>query len=336
MAARWILGDEVADGALILFPGVLWAAAFPLLPEKSAAVGLLAFFAVAIVDAGHVYATLWRTYFRPEERSSSPIYWIAPLAVVAVVTGWFALGLPKVWSFVVYATLFHHFRQYYGMLRWYERLNGRTCRVSEGFLYLLLALPFALMHVRPEPALKDLMLYAKDDIFLAPNEAAWRTGLWLLAAVWAAWAAFEARLLARGVRELNRLLAVLAPAALSAWCFLKGKDAFSMILPLMIAHGVPYFAVVGLSLRRLDRRRFASTAWTLGLLAATAGGFGLLEWGLEEWALDINNAYVSSPIGFWNSLLLAAYLAPLLCHYILDGYIWTGRHREAKLVYARA
>lgn len=335
MTSAWILGSPAKDGALILFPGLLWAALFPFAPEESVLIGALAFFAVVIVDGGHVYATLWRTYFRGVERDSSPIYWQTPLAIVAVMTAWFAFGLPRAWSFVVYATLFHHFRQYYGMLRWYERLNSRACRISEFFLYALTITPFVLLHFRPEPALRDIMLYAHDDLFLTPDPRLWGIGLGVMAILWSAWAGFEASQFVDGKREWNRCLAIFAPAALAAYCFLWAKDAKAMILPLMINHGVPYFTVVALSLRRLEPRRYTALAWVAGMVVASAAGFALLETALERNVLTIDNAYVTYPLGFWNSLLLGLYLIPLLSHYVLDAYIWTGRHREARIVYAK-
>ena len=334
LTMRWILGSGAKDLLLILGPGLLAVPFFRLLPP-SFLLTVLAFLTFVVIDTGHVYTTVWRTYFRDEGRTSSRIYWVATLAIVLLMTPWFALGLPYAWSFVVYATMYHHFRQYYGMLRWYERLNGRACRVSEGLLYFLTIFPFVLMHFRPEPALQTMAMYAEHDVFLMQNPTVWRAGLWLLAAAWCGWLGFETSLWIDGKREPNRLLAVLCPSALACVCFLTGVDVVTLILPMLVNHGVPYFAVMTLSLNRIQPRRYSSLVWTAALIVGSATLFGLMEYGYENLVIDIDNRYTFRPIGFWQSALLGVYLVPLFCHYVLDAYIWTGKHREAKLVYGR-
>lgn len=332
----WILGSGTLDFLWILSPGLLAAPLLFVLPGPSVLLAALGFLIYVVIDTGHVYTTFWRTYFRGEERASTPMYWIAPLAIVLVMAAWFALGLPHAWAFVVYATLYHHFRQYYGMLRWYERLNGRACRPSQLFLYALTVYPFLLMHVRPDERLRELFLYVRGDVFLLPSPQLWEAGLWVLAGLWCAWIAFEVSLWSNGTRELNRLLAVLCPSALACVCFLTGSNAATLILPMLVNHGVPYFAVMTLSLRRLEPRRYRSLAWTALLVVASAAAFGFGEWLYETNAIEVSNRYLTERIGGWRSLLLGLYLVPLFCHYVFDAYIWTGRHREAKKVYGRA
>lgn len=331
--AAWILGSPAADGALILFPGMLLFPLFWSASESFLFVWMTLFTLVAI-DSGHAYSTVWRTYFRGEERRSSAVYWLTPLAVVAVMTLWFACGLPHAWKFVLYATMFHHFRQYYGMLRWYERLNGRTCSVSELFLYGLAITPFVLLHFRTEPRLHLITYYSAQNLFLFPNPEAWRIGLGAYAALWAAWIGFEAHLYSKGVREWNRLLAVFAPSALAAVCFLWGTNVATLVLPMVVNHGIPYFSVLSLSLGRLDPKRYRTLAWAAGIIVGSAVVFGGFANLLSVLAFTTVKDYVTRPVGFWESAALAVYLLPRFCHYILDGYIWTGRHREAKIVYA--
>ncbi|MBI4346593.1 MAG: hypothetical protein HY553_07040 [Elusimicrobia bacterium] len=333
---RWILGSGTLDFLWILGPGLLAAPLLFGLPGASVLLTVLGFLIYVVVDTGHVYTTFWRTYFRGEERRSSPMYWAVPVGIVLIMAPWFALGLPHAWAFVVYATMYHHFRQYYGMLRWYERLNGRPCRTSQLFLYALTVFPFLLMHLRPDERLRELSLYVQGDVFLRPSPALWTAGLWLLAALWGGWLAFEAALWMKGTREPNRLLAVLCPSALACLCFLRGSTAATLILPMLVNHGVPYFAVMTLSLRRLDPRRYRSAGFTALLIVASAAAFGFGEWLYETNAIEVSNRYQAERIGAGQSLLLGLYLVPLFCHYVFDAFLWTGRHREAKTVYGRA
>ena len=336
MAIRrgWILGSFGWDAALILFPGLLAAAVVWLAPEGSVPSVWMAFAAIIFIDTGHQYVTLWRTIFRRQERTSHPIYWVTPFLILLGMTAWFWLRLPYAWAFVVYVTVYHHIRQYYGMLRWYERLNGRRRVASESFLYALSVLPFVLLHVRPLPAMGMRGLYTDQDLFLAPHPGLYRIGLVIYGAVVAAWLLYELALWRRGVREINRSLAVLAPAVVQGGCFLLGRSLATIVVPLLIAHGIPYLAIISLSLTRVDPRGFRTLAKAAAVVLASVVVFGLMEWVYEERWLVISNAYVHAPIAWLQGVLLAVYLVPPLSHYVFDAHIWTGKHREAKLVYA--
>jgi hypothetical protein len=331
-SGAWILGKSYLDSLLILFPGLAGAALSRGLAADSTAFLLYAFFAVTLIDSGHVYTTVWRTIFRREERRSHPIYWLAPLLVFTGAALWIWCRAPYLWTFVVYATVFHHITQFYGFLCWYQRLNTRTCWISRGLLYALLILPFLLLHVRSFPAQK-IILYADRDILFFPHSGLLHAGLIGYGLVAAAWLVFEVRLLLRGIHEWNRMLAILGPALLYAWCFLRGRSTEEIILPLLLAHGIPYMAVMGLSLTRLNPSRFGSMAVACGAVIATAAVFGSLEWLYEEYVVDVSNDYLWIPTSLGYGLLVGAYLVPTLCHYIFDGRIWKGRHREARLIY---
>jgi hypothetical protein len=330
----WILGTSGRDAGLIVFPGLVGVALAWLLREGSPAAHLYAFCAVVLIDSGHVYTTAWRTYLRKEERQSHPIYWVAPLLVLSGVALWVWLRIPYLWAFVVYATAFHHIRQFYGMLRWYQRLNGRRCAPSAFFLYALTLLPLLLFHVRPPGSIQELVYYTNQDLFFAPHSELFHAGMALYGLTACAWLVFELALWSRGVHEPNRCFAVLGPALLYAFCFLWGDSIEEVLFPLLLAHGIPYLAIMSLSLTRLNARVFSTMAKVASLMTLTIAVFGVLEWLYEEHVIEISNAYVDLPVRFGDGFLIMVYLTPLLLHFIFDAYIWTGRHREATVVYA--
>ena len=118
----WILRKQNLDLSFILLPGIVGIILSLILKENSIPYVVYAFIALIIIDAGHVYITAWRTIFRKEERQSNNTYWLTPVATVILVFIWLKFQIPGFWSFIVYFTLFHHMRQFYGILRGYQKL----------------------------------------------------------------------------------------------------------------------------------------------------------------------------------------------------------------------
>ncbi|MCX7979178.1 MAG: hypothetical protein N2578_09265, partial [Bdellovibrionaceae bacterium] len=120
-----------------------------------------------------VYITSFRAFRRP-----TPHYAIKHALVFALIAlgsyAWMALGVPGFWSFVVYFTIFHHGRQFYGILRWYMGLNRRADRYSEWFLYLLTCIPLIFFHFRP---IKPFSIYGGSDNFFYPITEIYQMGI---------------------------------------------------------------------------------------------------------------------------------------------------------------
>lgn len=164
--AMWILGSFKKDALFFYLPGgiaMLLTVVFPHLGESSL---WYAFIATGLIDSGHVYTTFWRTLFHPEEFRSRKAYFILPVCFFFIFALWFKLGAQYLWSFVVYATLFHHIRQVYGVSKWYQVLNKKSDLISDKFLYLLAVFPMFAYHFRPGvPA----NYYSSQDLFLSSN-----------------------------------------------------------------------------------------------------------------------------------------------------------------------
>ncbi len=328
---NWILSQFSNDLIFIFLPGIASIAIFSRLPSNSIYLLVYAFFASTIVDSGHVYTTAWRTFFRKEERNSHPLYWIAPLTIITGVFLWVYFRIPYLWSFVVYATIYHHMTQFYGFLRWYQKLNKRISYFSGYFLFALILIPFILFHFRSLP---NERYYTDQDIFFYPNPAFFKIGLFIYASVVIAWLVFEAVLIYKKHFELNRFLALLAPAFLYAYCFLVGKNSIQILLPLLLSHGIPYMAVMSLSLGRLDPKAFHKVYKAVGIIALTAVVGGVANTLYETYVITISNGYVQNGISVIETLLIGIYLVPLFCHYVFDGYLWKSKHKDARLIYS--
>ncbi|MCB9730691.1 MAG: hypothetical protein H6746_19630 [Deltaproteobacteria bacterium] len=330
-ASRWILGSPARDLSAILLPGLAGLALASLLAADSRALVLGALVAAVVVDSGHVYLTAWRTVLRPAERRASRIYWGVPLAVVAAITLWLLLALPGLWTALVYLTVFHHVRQFYGVSRWYQKLAGRFDAPSGRWLYALTITPFLIFHVRPGVRIS---LFSGDDLLLHPHPGAWLLGLGLFAVLALAWLSREALLWRRGVREPGRVLSIAAPATLYALCFLVARTEATILVPLLLSHGIPYFALMGLSLRRLEPARYRTALGTVALLLLTAVVLGGAESWTEQNIITTETPnYARTGVSLAQALLTGLLLVPLLSHYIWDAFIWRGDHRDARTIY---
>lgn len=317
----WILGTLHKEMAFLYLPGtlsVLVAILFPALGETSIIYALLA---TALIDSGHVYTTAWRTFLHPDEMRSSKLYFIVPVVAFVVFSSWHILGFKGLWSFVVYATLFHHVRQVYGLSKWYQALNKRPDRISDYFLYALAILPMVAYHFRPEVPNN---YYSHNDLFLFPNINVLK-GLYLIyACVLASWIIYEMRIWKEGKKELNRILSVAFPALVYGYCFFVGKTVSQILFPLLFIHGVAYVGILSQTLNRTQTSRFRTFMVSLLVVVMTAVIFGLGESWMEN-----NMISVDPSTEFWPGLLIGLWLTPLFCHYFFDALIWKRTHRES-------
>lgn len=327
---RWILGSFQKDALFIFSPGIVGIVLASFLPEKSISFVLFAFFTAVIVDSGHVYTTAWRTFFRKEEVSSHWRYWAVPLGIMVGVFLWVRFKIPYLWSFVVYATVYHHMTQFYGFLRWYQKLNGGGSALSGRFLFALMIIPFILLHFRKLP---NGGIYTNEDIFFYPNDRFFQIGMIFYVVAVLSWLGHELLLIRNKTFKRGQFLAVLGPAILYGVCFLRGQNTVQVISPLLLSHGIPYMAVMDVSLPRINPKLFSTVYKAIGIVAATALIGGLIDLSFESTSIPISNEYVWTKVSVFNTLLIGIYLVPLLCHYIFDGVLWKSKHRDAKLIY---
>lgn len=322
----WILGSPVREFLSLYLPGLLGVVAAFLSPDLGDESLLYGIFAMGIIDSGHVYTTAWRTWLHPEEVRTSSGYWLFPLLFLALFSVWFYLEIPYLWAFVVYATFYHHARQVYGFSKWYQKLNRRSDRVSDYAVYLMALFPLIIYHFRPE-AIGSY--YTENDLFLYPWEEMRDTLLLIYLALVLSWIFREYRLWRNGTREVNRILSIACPGIIYAYCFLVGTTVTQILFPLLFLHGIAYFAVMGQSLSR-TQKRFSGKYLAIMTVLVTALMFGLMEAWFEE--NIVPRSLGENP--WLSSLVVGFSLTPLFCHYAFDAVIWRKGHREAGLVFA--
>lgn len=322
----WILRTPLRELTFIYLPGllaVMCAIFSPNLGEESLLYGLLA---MGVIDSGHVYTTMWRTWLHKEEVVTDKGYVLFPLFFFFLFTIWFYLEIPYLWAFVVYSTLYHHTRQVYGFSKWYQKLNKRQDTESDRYLYFFAYFPMVIYHFRPE-AIGNY--YTTNDLFLYPQPVLRDFLLYFYLMVLMTWGYREWNLWHTGIREANRIFSVAFPAAVYAYCFLAGATVTQVLFPLLFLHGVAYFGVMGQSMSR-TQKRFEKEGIALIIVLMTAVIFGLGESWVEENMVE--RVLGDEPL--LNSMIVGLSLTPLYCHYAFDALIWRKNHREAGLIFS--
>lgn len=314
----WIFGNLKRELLFLYLPGlvgILIACLDGKIGETSLLYGLLV---TAILDSGHIYTTFWRTHLHSDERKTSHAYWIVPIITFTGFATWFAMGWPGLWSFVVYASFYHHLRQAYGFSKWYQYLNKSYRKTSDVFLYVLSCLTLLAYHFRSGVMSN---YYSSDDLLMYPDENIFRivTGIFLTA--FASWIVYELVLWKQGFREYNRIMSVASPVLVYGYCFFIGRTVTEVIFPFTILHAVSYFGIMGQSLERTQKKRFPNFFYAFGIVLLTALIFGLMESAYEEHVVGMTGL---------QSVVIGLYLTPLFLHYYFDSRIWRKNHREAK------
>ena len=326
---NWIFGRMHRDLLAFYGTGVIACLIFAFIPENAGSYAVLAFVITAIIDSGHGYTTVWRAFRRPNKEYLRR-HIITLLAVAVTAAAWMASRVPYFWSFVLYFTLYHHIRQFYGFNRWYQGLNHRACPTGDKFLYALLIIPLALLHVRPGISFS---IYGVNEILFFPHAEVYQIGLLIYALVIAAWIFFEVKQWRTGYHEINRLSAIAIPAAFHIYCFLIADTMSQIIMPWLALHGVTYFAIMAFSLRRLEPTKWGVITSTLVIIATALWGGIFGAWLEDTFVIYKYSDENVSPVTILANTLV---IAPALWHYMVDGWIWKRSAPETRIVHTVA
>jgi hypothetical protein len=328
----WILDSYKKDLFLILIPGFfvfIFFYVFSLYSHETH-FEYFAFFVFALVDSGHVYTTLWRTYFNKTERIQDKRYLYVPLVIIAIFLSWHFFQLPYLWSFIFYATVYHHLRQYYGVLKWYEKKSKAYSIYSGRVLYVLCALPMIACHFRSN---LTIHFYTNDDFLSYPDPFLLLIFGSIHFVLFFSWLGYELYRFKTNQFNAQRFFALLLPIVLYSLVSYLGKDAAGVLMPLIIAHGIPYMAMMFIGMKKGQPDRFKNYKKIIAILILTAIFFGSLEFAFEQYGPNMDDKYLFLAPDFLESLLISFYLVPVLCHYYFDAIIWRRKHREADQIF---
>jgi hypothetical protein len=303
------------------------------------------------VDVAHVYSTLYRTYLDPEERARyRSLLYLVPLFCWIVGVMLHAMGGLVFWTVLAYLAVFHFVRQQYGFVAIYSREEPRNLwprRIDAAGVYLATLYPLVYWHAHL-PRHFDWFVSGDFPFHLPGWCASLFFVLWCLAL-----AGVFLKEIHRYVRtrELNvpRNLFI-AGTALSWWV---GIIHFNADLPFtltnVVAHGVPYMALVWLYGRKKSLRsapaavsKFSSLIYhPLALPLFFALLFGLAYFEEALWDALVWREHKELFHWLWSlppvhdgpllSLLVPLLALPQATHYVLDAFIWRVRRPKSEV-----
>lgn len=314
----WILNNFFKDFLFIITPGLWTLGLIYLFPENSLLFKITLVFLLSI-DSSHIYSTFWRTLFDKEEfKRSNFLYKISPLIIGFLLFLWFFLSIPYFWNFIIYLTVYHQIKQSVGLLKWYMKKNKHYDKNMPNIMYLTTITTFSIFHFRPDSVL--INFYSSNDLFTYPNNILYYISLFCLLSILLYWGIVEIKNIINKKFKLNQFLLMFFYLGVQIWCFLFGKNMIEIILPQLLFHAVSYQASIIQSVENLGRNK---SFWFRSLsILVFSFIIGFI-------ANDIENKISTNPNGdFINSLILAIYMIPTLCHHLWDAFIWKKSHPD--------
>ena len=337
----WI-HSPVFDGGLILGPPLAAVALVLLVPAmRSPSVPPWAWLVfVVFIDVAHVYSSLYRTYFDPDELARRrTLYLMTPVLCFAAGVVLYSLGSLVFWRLLAYVAVYHFVRQQYGFVMLYRHRAGERDpldrRIDALAIYATMLYPLVFWHAAP---VRQFSWFVEGDFVRLP---AWTPmlAIGLYTAVLGVFAARQIWLAVRGRRPNWGKIGVVGSTAAVWWVGIVALDSdFAFTVTNVVAHGVPYMALVWLyGRRRWSRPGAPRRGWLetihqptavvlfVGLLLALAyfeeGLWDVLVWG------EHGTLFGGLALPFELSDAMLALVVPLLTvpqatHYVLDGWIW--------------
>lgn len=294
---------------------------------------------VLMIDVGHVYSTLYRTYFdRQHLINHRTLLLAAPAISFVSAFGLHFISPQKFWTVLAYLAVWHFVRQQYGFLKLYSRkLNEPRWKIylQEAAIYAATLYPILFWHLSGD---RTFHWFVEND-FLLQSAPHWIPPLKMLyIAILGSYLLSE--LLFRNGQPIHfpRLLLV-AGTALSWYVGIVALNHdLSFTLLNVVSHGIPYIALVAVKSRSLQKSKNIRIKWIIliGYLLSL-WAFAYLEEGLwDGWIWEehstifpIFKALSHPQQHYLLSLIIALLSLPQITHYILDGYIWR-RNYEVK------
>ncbi|MGZ3690158.1 MAG: hypothetical protein ACXVAX_01565, partial [Pseudobdellovibrio sp.] len=276
---------------------------------------------VSIFDSGHVYITLWRTWWNTGLAEKPRAFYFVPAGVFLSVLIWNYFSFPYLWTFVVYYTVYHNVRQLYGINKWYQLIENRFDKASDYFLYGVCGLSFLALHFKPD---FHYAYYTGHDLLVYPHAFLFSVCKAAVLFLVVLYLIYEASLYRRNKKIfLNRFYFILSAMAVYMASCLWADNELQLLAPLILTHAFHYLALTVLTGAKTNTLLKLNSYFKVTLLVLSSLLiFGAFEFYTENNYLDF---FSHTLVG---SLLIAIYLVPLLTHFILDAMIWKRNYPE--------
>ena len=293
------------------------------------------FLFVVGIDVAHVYASLYRTYLDPDEFARRRNHYIL-VPAACWLGGILLYGIDAIlfWRVLAYVAVFHFVRQQYGFVMVYRHRFGEVGaldrRIDKAAIYATMLYPLAFWHANPD---REFAWFVPGDFLALPG---WidTAAVWLYSAIVGVFALRQVQHAVRG-RPLNwgKIGVVASTAAVWYVGIVLLDSDFAFTVTNVVAHGVPYMALVWLyGNRKWSRsgswRRLVHRPAAVGLFVGSLLALAYLEEGLWDWMVWHEHAGIFGGIPALDApkalliLVVPLLTVPQATHYILDAWIW--------------
>jgi hypothetical protein len=337
-----------SDWIFILLPpffSLLLIILFPVQFQQSAKMPI-AYWVVLVVfiDVAHVYSTLYRTYFNPQNLRNKYTLLLA-IPICCYMAGILIYQLNDLWFWrtLAYLAVFHFIRQQYGFMKLYSRQEENKFNfIDKLAIYSATVYPLIFWHLSND---RNFNWLIEGDFVHFQNNFLLKISTVVYIIVLIAYILKEMLLVIKN-RYINIPKNVLIAGTYLSWYFgivyFNGDMAFTTLN--VISHGIPYMALIWF----FEKKKIAqSEDSTSKILKLTFGKHGItyflitllllayfeeslwdgLVW-KENQSVFLSFSFLPNNTDqFWLSFIVPLLAIPQVTHYVLDGFIWKKKHK---------
>jgi hypothetical protein len=298
---------------------------------------------VVCIDVGHVYSTVYRTYFDKQAiLKNKTLFYLSPLLIYFTGVVLYSMDALLFWRAMAYLAVFHFIRQQYGFMRIYARHEQHPVsrKIDAIIIYASTIYPLLYWHFSGQQLFN---WFIEGDFFYvnAPVVIPFFTAIYLI--LLGAYMSKEIYFFVKE-RTFNIPKNVLIAGTALSWYFgivyFKGDLTFTLLN--VVSHGIPYYGLVWAHSNKKSKTEAQQANWLKALFKPQYILFFLLLllifayaeeliWDGFVWkdhtgvfpGSDLLPDITDSPV--LMSICIPLFALPQLLHYFIDGFIWKMR-----------
>lgn len=292
---------------------------------------------VLMVDVGHVYSTLFKTYFDANAKTKfKTILLVIPFICFIIAFLTYQLGSIFFWRIIAYTAVFHFIRQQYGLLKIYNRKDTTKIhtRIATFTVYLACIYPMLYWHCYGP---FNFEWFTSTDFVFYRKPIFEKIGYYVFVASFITYLSSVIYQIAK-FKQFNVPSFLIVFGTLISWYLgiVYFHSDFSFTLFNIICHGIPYMALVWIHTQKQNqtnnlpivRHCFKKNYWLIFLLIPLVLAF--IEegfWDVWIWKEHEATFSIFTPLKELINPTIKQIIIPLLVvpqftHYVLDGFIW--------------
>lgn len=283
---------------------------------------------IVFIDVAHVYSTLYKTYFNPNERKEKKSILVG-LPILSLFFGiiLYVIGEHFFWSILAYIAVYHFIRQQYGFMRLYAKTEKHKNSFLDNLsIYNATLFPMLYWFLSPN---RNYVWFIENE-FLSINSPEL---VQLLRVIYfSIIGIYILHIIIKGIKykTINIQKLILIAGTYTTWYFGIVHFNNDLIFTLLnvVSHGVPYVALIYFNQNNEKHIKFLpklSTSRGLLVFIVVILIFAFSEeflWEYTVWNEHLQFHKFINPFKSWHWFLIPLLTVPQLTHYILDGIIW--------------